>query len=74
MCEKELQESFNQDNLYMHNQAEWVIIKMSQHERVYIVTQVAREFNEYTLLSFIYAQDETVFFSMNVTTDHENKT
>ena len=29
MCEKELQESFNQDGLYMHNQAEQVMIKMS---------------------------------------------
>ncbi len=29
MCEKKLQKSFNQDSLYMHNQAEQVMIKMS---------------------------------------------
>ena len=58
----------------MHNQAEQVMIKMSQHEGVYIVTHVARRLNEHALLSFIYAQDETIFFSTDVITNHENKT
>ena len=58
----------------MHNQAEQVMIKMSQHEEVYIVTHVARKLNEHALLSFIYAQDETTFLSTDVTINHENKT
>ncbi len=74
MCEKELQESFNQDGLYMHNQAEQVMIKVSQHEEVYIVTCVARRLNEHALLSFIYAQGETIFSSTDVIINHKNGT
>ncbi len=58
----------------MHNQTEQVMIKMSQHERVYIVTYIARKLKEHALLSFIYAQNETVFLSIDMTISCENKT
>ncbi len=47
---------------------------MFQHEKVYIVTCVARKLKEHALLSFIYAQDETVFFSIDMTISCENRT
>jgi len=53
MCKKDLQESFDDKNLYMHDKQRKQMIETLECKDVYIVKRIANNLDEFTLLSII---------------------
>ena len=49
MCEKELQGSFDQHELYMHDRHDKVIIEAQEQGEIYIVKHIMKDLNEFAL-------------------------
>jgi len=63
MCKKDLQESFDDKNLYMHDKWEKQMIETLECEDVYIVKKIANNLDEFALLS-VMQRDISSAFSM----------
>ncbi len=63
MYEKDLQESFDDKNLYMHNKWEKQMIETLKCKDVYIVKRIANNLDEFALLS-VMQRDVSSAFSM----------
>ncbi len=50
MCEKDLQESFNNKDLYMHDKRKKQMIKTLECGDVYIIKKIINDLNEFALL------------------------
>ena len=55
MCKMRLHESFNQYSLYIQNKHNKIMIKASEQDDIYIIKYIAKNLNEFVLLSIIYA-------------------
>ena len=53
MCKKDLQESFDDKDLYMHDKQEKQMIEILECEDVYIVKRIANNLDEFALLSIM---------------------
>ena len=54
MCKKELQESFDQQSLYIHNKFKKKMLKTQERREVYIVEKIVKDLDEFVLFSAIY--------------------
>ncbi len=66
ICEKKLQESFNQQSLYMHDKFEKKMLKAHEREGVYIVEKIAKDLNEFVLFS-VMRYNFTSLMNINMT-------
>lgn len=65
MCEKDLQESFDDKDLYMHDKQEKQIIEILECEDVYIVERIANNLDEFALLSAMQHDVSSAFSTMH---------
>ncbi len=65
MCKKDLQESFNDKDLYMHNKWEKQMIKTLECKDVYIVKRIANDLDEFALLSAMQHDVLSAFSAMH---------
>jgi len=65
MYEKDLQESFNDKNLYMHNKWKKQMIETLECKDVYIVERIANDLNEFALLSIMQHNVLSAFSAMH---------
>jgi len=63
MCEKDLQESFDDKDLYMHDKQKKQMIEILECKDVYIVKRIANDLDEFALLS-VMQHDVSSAFSM----------
>ena len=54
MCEMKLHESFDQHSLYMQNKHDRIMIEVFEQDGVYIVKHIAKNLNEFVLLSVMH--------------------
>ena len=54
MCKKKLQESFNQQTLYIHNKFEKEMLKIQERKEIYIVKKIIKDLNEFALFLAMY--------------------
>ena len=67
MCEKDLWESFNTQELYMHNENDKLVLKTSQKDDVYVVKHIAKRLNEFALLTMYQWCEHKTAYSSQVT-------
>jgi len=65
MCEKDLQESFDDKDLYMHNKQEKQMIEILECKDVYIVERIANDLDEFALLSAMQHDVSSAFSTMH---------
>ncbi len=65
MCEKGLQESFDDKGLYMHDKRGKQMIKALKCEGVYIIKRIANGLNEFALLSVMQRDVSSAFSAMH---------
>jgi len=65
MCEKDLQESFDDKDLYMHDKREKQMIETLECEDVYIVERIANDLDEFALLSAMQRDISSAFSAMH---------
>jgi len=65
MCEKDLQESFNDKNLYMHDKQKKQMIETLECKDVYIVKRIANNLDEFVLLSAMQCDVSSAFSAMH---------
>ncbi len=65
MCEKDLQESFDDKDLYMHDKREKQMIETLECEDVYIVKRIANDLDEFALLSAMQRDISSAFSAMH---------
>ncbi len=65
MCEKDLQESFNDKDLYMHDKREKQMIETLECKDVYIVERIANNLDEFALLSAMQRDISSAFSAMH---------
>ncbi len=65
MYKKDLQESFNDKDLYMHDKRKKEIIKTLKCENVYIIKRIINDFNEFTLLLTMQRNILSLFLTMH---------
>ncbi len=65
ICEKDLQESFDDKDLYMHNKRKKQMIEILECEDVYIVKRIANDLNEFALLSAMQHDISSAFSVMH---------
>ncbi len=65
MCKKDLQESFNDKDLYMHDKREKQIIKALKCEGVYIIKRIVNDLNEFALLLAMQRDVLSAFSAMH---------
>ena len=51
---KKLQESFDQQNLYIHNKFKKEMFKTQEREEIYIIKKIVKDLNEFILFSAMY--------------------
>ncbi len=64
MCKKDLQESFDDKDLYMHNKWEKQMIETLKCKDVYIVKRIANDLDEFALLSAMQHDISSAFSAM----------
>ncbi len=65
MCEKDLQESFDDKDLYMHNKWEKQMIETLKCKDIYIVKRIANDLDEFALLSAMQRDISSAFSAMH---------
>ncbi len=65
MYEKDLQESFDDKDLYMHDKQEKQMIKTLKCENIYIVKRIANDLDEFALLSVMQRDVSSAFLMMH---------
>jgi len=65
MCKKNLQESFDDKDLYMHDKREKQIIETLECKDVYIVKRIANDLDEFALLSAMQRDVSSAFSAMH---------
>ncbi len=65
MCEKNLQESFDDKDLYMHDKWRKQMIETLECEDVYIVKRIANDLDEFALLSAMQHDVSSAFSAMH---------
>jgi len=65
MCEKDLQESFDDKDLYMHDKWKKQMIETLECENVYIVKRIANNLDEFALLSVMQRDVSSAFSVMH---------
>jgi len=65
MCEKDLQESFDDKNLYMHDKWEKQMIEILECKDIYIVKRIANDLDEFALLSAMQRDVSSAFSAMH---------
>ncbi len=65
MCEKDLQESFDNKDLYMHDKQEKQMIETLECENIYIVKRIANDLDEFALLSAMQHDVSSAFSAMH---------
>ncbi len=65
MCKKDLQESFENKDLYMHNKQEKQMIETLKCKDVYIVKRIANDLDEFALLSAMQHDVSSAFSAMH---------
>jgi len=65
MCKKDLQESFDDKDLYMHDKREKQMIETLECENVYIVERIANNLDEFALLSAMQRDISSAFSAMH---------
>ncbi len=65
MYEKDLQESFDDKNLYMHNKRRKQMIKTLECKNIYIVKKIANDLDEFALLSVMQYDVSSAFSAMH---------
>jgi len=65
MCEKDLQESFDDKDLYMHDKQRKQMIETLKCEDVYIVKRIANDLDEFALLSAMQRDVSSAFSAMH---------
>ena len=64
MCEKDLQRSFNTQELYIHDENDKLVLETSQKDDVYIVKYIAKRLDEFALSAICqWCEYETVYFN-----------
>ncbi len=61
MCEKDLQESFDDKDLYMHDKQEKQMIETLECKDIYIVKRIANDLDEFALLSVMQHDISSAF-------------
>jgi len=72
MCEKDLQESFDDKDLYMHDKWEKQMIETLECEDVYIVKRIANDLDEFALLSVMQRDVSSAFSAMHSSMNLDN--
>ncbi len=65
MCKKDLQESFDDKDLYMHDKWEKQMIETLKCENIYIVKRIANDLDEFALLSVMQHDISSAFSAMH---------
>jgi len=65
MCEKDLQESFDDKDLYMYDKREKQMIETLECEDIYIVERIANDLDEFALLSAMQRDVSSAFSAMH---------
>ncbi len=65
MCKKDLQESFDDKDLYMHNKWEKQMIETLKCKNIYIVKRIANNLDEFALLSVMQHDISSAFSAMH---------
>ncbi len=65
MCEKDLQESFDDKDLYMHDKQEKQMIETLECKNIYIVERIANDLDEFALLSVMQRDISSTFSAMH---------
>ncbi len=65
MCKKDLQKSFDNKDLYMHDKREKQMIEILECEDVYIVKRIANNLDEFALLSAMQRDVSSAFSAMH---------
>ncbi len=65
MCKKDLQESFDDKDLYMHDKREKQMIETLECKDVYIVKRIANNLDEFALLSAMQRDVSSAFSAMH---------
>ncbi len=65
MCEKGLQESFDNKGLYMHDKRGKQMIKALKCEDVYIIKRIVNDLNEFALLLVMQRDVSSAFSAMH---------
>ncbi len=65
MCEKGLQESFDDKDLYMHDKQRKQMIETLECENIYIVERIANDLDEFALLSAMQHDVSSAFSAMH---------
>jgi len=65
MCKKDLQESFDNKDLYMHDKQKKQMIKTLKCKDVYIVKRIANNLDEFALLSIMQHDVSSAFSAMH---------
>ncbi len=65
MCEKDLQESFDDKDLYMHDKQEKQMIETLECKDIYIVKRIANDLDEFALLSVMQHDISSAFSAMH---------
>jgi len=65
MCEKDLQESFDDKDLYMHDKRGKQMIETLECEDIYIVERIANNLDEFALLSAMQRDVSSAFSAMH---------
>ncbi len=72
MCKKDLQESFDDKDLYMHDKQEKQMIETLECENVYIVKRIANNLDEFALLSAMQHDVSSAFSIMHSSMNLDN--
>ncbi len=65
MCKKDLQESFDDKDLYMHDKWKKQMIKILECKNIYIVKRIANDLDEFALLSAMQRDISSAFSVMH---------
>ncbi len=65
MCEKDLQESFDDKDLYMHDKRRKQMIEILEYEDVYMIKRIANDLDEFALLSAMQRDVSSAFSAMH---------
>jgi len=65
MCEKDLQESFDDKDLYMHDKQKKQMIETLKCKDIYIVKKIANDLDEFALLSAMQCDISSAFSAMH---------
>jgi len=65
MCEKDLQESFDDKDLYMHDKQKKQMIETLECKDIYIVERIANDLDEFALLSAMQRDISSAFSAMH---------